>query len=102
MDNILAEKLRSLIERTKIRDYYDAWRLFEMEAADTGAVMETFFEKCKGKGIEFRSVDQFFRDDLMEILEPHLDELTRMTDESPPPLPVMINELRARLEAMIP
>jgi len=100
LDNILAEKLRALIERTKIRDYYDVWRLLEMNVVDVEQIKEKFFEKCKGKGIVFKSVDQFFRDNLIEILQPHLEELTRMTDELPPPLNDMIIDLRNHLEVI--
>lgn len=100
LHNILAEKLRSLIERTKIRDYYDSWKLLEMSVMDVELVRKLFFKKCEGKGIEFKKVDQFFRDDLIKILEPHLDELTRMTTELLPPLRDMISDLKSRLEAI--
>ena len=100
LDNILAEKLRCLIERTKIRDYYDVWRLLEMNVVDVEQIKEKLVEKCKGKGIVFKSVDQFFRDNLIEILQTHLEELTRMTDELPPPLNDMIIDLRSQLEVI--
>ena len=45
-----------------------------MNVVDSELLREKFFEKCKGKDIEFKNVDQFFRDNLIEILEPHLQE----------------------------
>lgn len=97
LENILAEKLRSLIERTKIRDYYDSWRLLSMNAVDDDLVKVLFLEKCIGKGIVFNEVGQLFPSDLISTLEPHLEDLTRMTADPIPPLKDMINELKNRL-----
>ena len=97
LNNILAEKLRSLIERTRIRDYYDTWRLLKISVVDD-RVKELFIKKCEGKDIIFQDVDLFFPDDLIETLEPSLDMLTRLTVEPLPPLRQMIDELRKNLE----
>lgn len=97
LDNILAEKLRSLIERTKIRDYYDSWRLLSMNVVDHNLVKGLFLEKCKGKGIAFNEVGQLFPSHLKSTLEPHLEDLTRMTAEPLPPLIDMIRELEDQL-----
>ena len=98
LDNILAEKLRSMIERTKIRDYYDSWRLLSMNVVDHNLVKGLFLEKCKGKGIAFNEVGQLFPSHLVSTLEPHLEDLTRMTAEPLPPLKDVIQELKDRLE----
>jgi len=93
-NNILAEKLRSLIERDKIRDYYDAWRLLDKKAADINRVKELFYKKCEGKDITFTSTDQFFPEGIIQILEPFYSELTRLTQEEPPPVKTLIKELK--------
>jgi len=98
LDNILAEKLRALIERTKIRDYYDVWRLLGLKVVDSGVLRDQFDRKCKGKDIIFKNVEQFFREDLVEILEPHFDDLVRMSTEPMPTLPNMIGETRELIE----
>jgi len=90
LETILAEKLRSLIERTKIRDYYDSWRLLSMNVVDYDLVRRLFLKKCMGKGIMFNEVGQLFPSDLISTLEPHLEDLTRMTAEPLPPLKDMI------------
>lgn len=101
LDNILAEKLRSLIERTKIRDYYDSWRLMSMNVVNNDLVKKLLLEKCIGKGIVFNEVDQLFPSHLISTLEPHLEDLTRMTAEPLPPLKDMIKELINRLELVL-
>jgi len=98
LNNILAEKLRSMIERTRIRDYYDSWRLLKISAVDDDSVKDLFIKKCEGKDIIFQNVGVFFPDDLIETLEPYLDTLTRLTVEPLPPLRQMIDELRKNLE----
>jgi len=100
LNNILAEKLRSLIERTKIRDYYDSWKLLGMNVADISLVKTLFFEKCKGKEIVFKKVDQFFPENVAETLEPYLHTLTRLTSEPLPPLNEMLEELRTNIESL--
>lgn len=98
IDNILAEKLRSLIERTKIRDYYDVWRLLRMELVDAELLRENFYEKCRGKGIDFKNVAQFFPEDLIKTLSPFLEDLTRMNSDPLPALEEIIKETRKSLE----
>lgn len=34
LNNIAAEKLRTVIERGKIRDYYDSWKLLKIGKLD--------------------------------------------------------------------
>ena len=31
LDEVIAEKIRSLMQRSKVRDYYDIWRMFSEE-----------------------------------------------------------------------
>lgn len=54
LEEILAEKLRSIIERGKSRDYYDVWRLlkFHQDSLDLKRVREIFDKKCEFKGIQ--------------------------------------------------
>ena len=97
LNNILAEKLRSMIERTRIRDYYDSWRLLKINAVDD-SVKELFIKKCEAKDIKYQDVNTFFPENLNETLEPHLDTLTRLTPEPIPPLSKIIDELKKNLE----
>lgn len=93
LDNIAAEKFRALIERGKIRDYYDAWKLLKVAHLDKKSVQDLFLKKCDAKGINFAGVDQFFPKDLSRKLEPYLQVwLTRLSSEKLPPLEEMIVE----------
>ena len=101
LNNILAEKLRSMIERKKIRDYYDSWKLLkineDMSILDTERVKALFIKKCHGKGIKFHGIEQFFPEDIIDTFEPHLHNLTRMTSEALPTIGTLIGELRLNI-----
>jgi len=98
ISTILAEKLRAIIERSYIRDYYDAWRLLETEEFDYGVVRDLFLKKLKLRGTKFKSVNQFFPDGIIEILEAEKGEgLTRLKDEELPTMNEMVEQLRSSL-----
>lgn len=102
LDEILAEKMRSIIQRTKIRDYYDVWRLLKIKTFDREKVKALFLEKCKSKDITFTGVDQFFPHDIVKTLEPYLDTgLTRLSREPMPSLEDMTSEIRKLLEKFL-
>lgn len=102
IENILAEKMRSLLERKKVRDYYDVWRLTKSQDIDYKAAKSMFLKKCEGRDVNFRSVDDFFPPDLLEVLKPYIETgLTRLVREPTPGLNVMIDETRSALEARL-
>ncbi len=53
-DELFAEKLRALVERTRPRDLYDVVNMFwyEPERPQATAVVDTYQAKCRFKGIE--------------------------------------------------
>jgi uncharacterized protein len=61
LEELLAEKLRSLLERGKARDYYDVWRLLKEkhDQLDLPTLKDVFQKKCEHKGIGYRSIKQF-------------------------------------------
>ena len=99
LENILAEKTRSLLERGKVKDYYDVWRLMKTESFDYGKVRRLFLLKCEAKEIAFNGVDQFFPAGLVRSLEPYLKAgLARLSAaDSLPRLETMIAELKSYL-----
>lgn len=52
LDEILLEKLRSIIQRGKSRDYFDAWMLLNRNKFDKNKIKELFIKKCKFKNIK--------------------------------------------------
>ncbi len=95
LNNILAEKLRAIIERGFVRDYYDVWRLLKIGRFEPVRVRELFLEKCKGKGVVFLGVEHFFPEGVENRLEPYFERsLARLSSESLPSIGVILSELR--------
>jgi hypothetical protein len=102
LETILAEKLRALIERGKIRDYYDVWRLLKTQKYDKVNVKDLFLRKCEAKGVVFEGIDQLFPTGIVDILTPHLEVgLTRLSSEPLPPLEVLLAELKTSLAPLL-
>ena len=102
LEDILAEKMRSMIQRKRIRDYYDVWRLLKVREFNNGKVKDLFLKKCKSKGIQFDGIDQFFPDELIRTLEPYLEKgLTRLSREKLPPIKKILNELKESLKKFL-
>ena len=100
LENILAEKMRSILERTRIRDYYDTWRILKVTPIDLEKTKTLFHKKCETRKIIFSNIQQFFPENLEETLEPYLHTLTRLTAEPPPPLKELLKDLGKNLETM--
>lgn len=79
LENLLSEKMRAIIERGKIRDYYDVWRLLKIQKFDRQEIKKLFLQKCKSKKVEFTGIEQMFPDDVLKKLEPYRETwLTRL------------------------
>ena len=72
LQEVLAEKIRSLIQRNRgeARDYFDLWYIKNnAENIDWPAVKTAFLQKCTYKNIQFSSVEDFFKPDRMRHVE---------------------------------
>jgi predicted nucleotidyltransferase component of viral defense system len=72
LHEVLAEKMRSLIQRNRgeARDYFDLWYIKNnVDSIDWIAVKAAFLEKCNFKNIPFNSVEDFFKPDRLSQVE---------------------------------
>jgi predicted nucleotidyltransferase component of viral defense system len=51
LEEILVEKMRSVIQRMQVRDFYDIWYLLEVHGMDVNFYMNEFRNKCVSKGL---------------------------------------------------
>jgi predicted nucleotidyltransferase component of viral defense system len=51
LDEVLVEKMRSVMQRMQARDFYDIWYLLEMHGMDVNFYVNEFEIKCKSKNI---------------------------------------------------
>lgn len=68
LEEIVAEKLRSILQRGKSRDYYDVWILLKNHNGDfsVSRTAEILKAKCNHKGIPDPNVDDFFDETRIE------------------------------------
>lgn len=62
LEEIIAEKLRSILQRGKSRDYYDVWILLKDYKKDFSSklMIEIMKKKCKDKNIPVPKIEDFF------------------------------------------
>jgi len=102
IETIMAEKMRAIIQRGYIRDYYDVWRMLGESDHDAGRTRELFLKKCRAKGIEYSGTGQFFPQDIEKRLEPYVETgLGRLVRDDPVPVAALLAELRHRLEKLL-
>ncbi len=68
LEEILAEKMRSILQRGKSRDYYDVWRLLREkgESFDSSLVRSMLVRKCQHKDLEAPNAQAFLSPQYME------------------------------------
>ncbi len=97
LEEICAEKIRSLVERKKCRDYYDVWLLMKLRQ-DRVKLGKLLVQKFQYKGLKLKGTEEIFPDDLSGILEGYWErELGRLIHPLPE-LEMVLNELRKNLE----
>lgn len=100
IEEIGAEKIRSLFERKKSRDYYDVWQLMKLEL-DSVKLKKVLERKFKYKGIEIKELEDIFPNNLLEILEGYWNrELGRLIHPVPE-LETLVHEMKIHLKHLI-
>lgn len=96
VNEILVEKLRSILQRGKARDYYDVWRLTREKDFDMARMRTLFEKKCSLTGVEFRPEGIFEQARLAEAERFWNIALERLT-KGLPPFEKVVGELRESL-----
>jgi predicted nucleotidyltransferase component of viral defense system len=52
LEEVLVEKMRSVMQRMQARDFYDIWYLLEEHGMDAGFYLNEFETKCKSKDLK--------------------------------------------------
>ena len=51
LEEVLVEKMRSVMQRMQARDFYDIWYLLEVDGIDANFYLNEFVSKCNSKGL---------------------------------------------------
>lgn len=100
LEEILAEKLRSFLQRTRVRDYYDAWYILKhaKNNIDREKIKEIFTKKVAYKKLSFFGGSQFFDKNKIEQAKAYYQQQIGHQVKGLPPFDDMISELRTALE----
>ncbi|MGQ9719547.1 MAG: nucleotidyl transferase AbiEii/AbiGii toxin family protein [Nitrososphaerales archaeon] len=97
LNEILVEKIRSIIQRGKARDYYDVWRLMKEKVFKINEIRDLLIEKCRITGIDFNPELVFDVSRLSEAKKFWSVALSRLTKDLPD-FELVEGELRSMLE----
>lgn len=102
LEELLAEKMRSLLERGKSRDYYDVWRLLKEQPSkfDLQLLGKVLLKKLEHKGLAITNVKDFLPQDsnlLKQYWEKDLGQQINLL----PTLDEVIDELQDMLDMMV-
>lgn len=97
LDEILAEKLRSFLQRIRVRDYFDAWFILTKvkNKIDKNKVKKIFWKKVGHKRLSFHEKGELF--DSAKIEQARAYYLRQLGNqlEKLPPFDKLVSELRA-------
>lgn len=102
LEELLAEKIRSLVERGKSRDYYDVWRLLKEQRSQMnlellGMVLE---KKLRHKGLRIRTTTDFLPENPAGIKRYWEKDLSQQVITLLP-LEDVLNELKEMLDSYV-
>ncbi len=83
LNEIIVEKIRSMIQRTRARDYYDVWRLMKEKNPDVKTVKNLLIQKCDTTGVKFAPELIFDESRLSEARKYWDVALVRLTKDLP-------------------
>jgi predicted nucleotidyltransferase component of viral defense system len=84
IEEIVVEKLRSLFQRTRARDYYDVYRLLEQESFDDGVIVTALREKAAAHDVKLDLTQGLPADDVEAVRAYWERALNRLVTESLP------------------
>lgn len=102
LEELLAEKIRSLLERGKSRDYYDVWRLLKEHSSQFNLELlgKVLSEKLAHKGLCLHSVSDLLPRD-SRVLKRYWENDLEQQVSPLPPLEGVLEELQGMLDKLL-
>jgi len=102
LEELLAEKMRSLLERGKSRDYYDVWRLLKEYPSQFNLELlgKVLNKKLKHKGLDPQATSDFLPQDY-KSLKRYWGEGLGQQISPLQPLEVVLEELQVMLDKLV-
>lgn len=81
VEEIFVEKLRSIYQRARARDYYDIYRLLQQETFDDATIAAAFHEKAAAHNVDFDLANGLPEDDINAVQAYWNQALDRLVTE---------------------
>ena len=97
LNEVVAEKIRSTMQRSKVRDYYDIWKMFGKDnphGFDTVLIGDMVKQKCIINDIEYNPSKIFDFDRLDGLKEHWKKELERLVVEELPEIDQVFGDVK--------
>lgn len=96
LEEILAEKMRSLLQRTEPRDLYDVWRLLNSREIEIDLLraQHIFQAKCRFKGLVAETWSEFLSEARVERFAAAWERRLGDQVEDLPPLDSIVRHMR--------
>lgn len=114
LDEIVAEKLRTLLQtlkkliergwnRPRARDYYDLWRILDKyrTGLDGKQIYDLLDQKCKLRNVSFQSLEDFFSEELVSEAHKHWKANLSPFLAELPECSTVIEDLRRSLNRLV-
>jgi len=110
LEEIISEKLRAILQhlkkleqrgwtRSRARDYYDLWRIFNAYNKDLNLniIPSVFLKKCEVKDIDFSGADAFFDERLLTYIADTWNQWLGPLVPDLPEFQLVIDDLREKI-----
>ncbi len=114
LEEIVAEKLRAILQhvrtlerrgwiRSRARDYYDLWRIFNTyrDHLDTADFAEFLRKKCAIRDVTFSGPESFFSEVMLKDVEKTWEQWLGPLVSDLPPCKEVVEGLRARVATLL-
>lgn len=97
-NEVISEKIRSLMQRSKVRDYYDIWKMFSQDNDfDTSLIGSMVQQKCTINDIEYNPSKIFDSSRVDGLREHWKKELERLVVEELPDPDLVFGDMKKLL-----
>ncbi len=100
LEEIAAEKLRSFMQRTRVRDYYDVWYLLKHANLDRKKVAKIFSKKIEYKKLSFEGKGRLLNEEKFAQAEAYYSSQIGNQLKNLPPFKKIADELREEIELL--
>lgn len=112
LEEVVLEKLRAILQHTKksherqwtrsrARDYYDLWCIFNKFEIDTSNFTSLLERKCSHRGVQFQDENCFFNPKMIESVKDTWHQWLGLLVPSLPDCDLLLKELRMRIAALL-